>query len=103
MMRYIEAILFSYGWTDEFYVFDSQPSPPPTRIPSSLFNESADFVQGIVESPASEEGIVELQGARSGLRVTFRTNRELSLLDHLLKSLGLTIFCHDIMAARIIK
>ena len=54
---------------------EGQPIPPPTRIPATSFDDSADFIKDIVETPASTEGVVELQGAKSGLRVTFKTNR----------------------------
>ena len=63
--------------TDEFYLFSKRPAPPPPSvIPASELKPDTDLVNSLLEreGPGNEE-VVSLAGAKSGLRVSFATNR----------------------------
>ena len=63
--------------TDEFYLFSERPTPPPPSvIPASELKPDTDLVSSLLEreGPGNEE-VVALAGAKSGLRVSFATNR----------------------------
>ena len=69
--------VLSSGLADEFYVFSKRATPPPPSIlPASELKPEVDLVGAALsrDGPASEE-VVSLAGAKSGLRISFATNR----------------------------
>lgn len=67
---------------DDFYVFSERSvPPPPSVIPASQLTPETDLVSTALalEGPGSEE-VVSLAGAKSGLRISFATNRASILL-----------------------
>ncbi|KZT00930.1 galactose mutarotase-like protein [Laetiporus sulphureus 93-53] len=60
---------------DEFYLFSDRSVPiPPTRLAASDLTAETDLLKGVLDTEAREP-VVELAGAKSGLRVTFDTNQ----------------------------
>lgn len=65
----------TFSSLDEFYLFSPRESVAPTRISSNEFTDSFDGIKDIV-TKEQKEPVVELEGQKSGLKITFDTNRE---------------------------
>ncbi|KAI0635548.1 galactose mutarotase-like protein [Trametes polyzona] len=62
---------------DEFYLFSERAAPPPpSKLPASELKPELDLVGAALsrDGPAGEE-VVSLTGGKSGLRISFATNR----------------------------
>ena len=69
--------LLVFVYADQFYVFAPRAAPPPpSKLSASDFTPELDLVGAALsrDGPASED-VVSLAGAKSGLRVSFATNR----------------------------
>ena len=76
MNPYFSNVSHSPLASDHFYVFQPREQGPAFahRIPVSSFSPDADYVKDVLLAKP-DNGVVELASAKSGIRLSFETNR----------------------------
>jgi aldose 1-epimerase len=62
---------------DEFYAFSAPLTPPQVIVPESQLGADVDLVKGVITpgTTQTDEPVTELSSAKSGLKLSFFTNR----------------------------
>lgn len=70
----VHSNLITRLFLDEYYLFTPRDSVAPSRIPLNEFTRSTDLLSDILTKEQMDP-VVELEGARSGLKLSFDSNR----------------------------